>query len=180
MAVKQDISVRFWSKVYVDGPLLAHVVELGQCWMWTGARFRQGYGQINIGRRRNDGAHRLSWRLNCGAIPDGLRVCHHCDNPGCVRPGHLFLATAKGNFEDMCKKGRRKIATGDRRNFARHPEQLPRGENHRCAKLTEERVRHLRARVAAGERQVDLAREVGISRSSMSSLILRESWKHVS
>lgn len=177
--MRKSIEERFWAKVNKDGPVPEHMPHLGPCWVWTGSRFPLGYGTVSVASRQNQGAHRVSWRLTQGPIPEGLMVCHRCDNRPCVRPSHLFLSTAKGNFDDMVRKGRRNVARGDRLFFARHPEMLVRGENHRCAKLTEEQVRELRARVAAGERQADLAREAGISRASMSKMILRESWKHV-
>ncbi len=89
---------RFWPKVQKsDG-----------CWTWLAAKDHLGYGKIGAGTRKEGEllAHRASWIINNGAIPDGLVVCHRCDNPSCVRPDHLFLGTMKDNTMDMVRKGR--------------------------------------------------------------------------
>lgn len=90
-----SVESRFWSKVQ----------KTDDCWLWRATRFPKGYGQIKIkGRRRL--AHRVAWELTNGPIPDGLQVCHHCDNPPCVRPDHLFLGTQSDNIQDAVSKGR--------------------------------------------------------------------------
>jgi hypothetical protein len=89
---------RFWSKVNKsDG-----------CWTWTGSKTTAGYGLIWNGKDTSAPVyvHRLSWELHFGEIPDGLSVCHRCDNPTCVRPDHLFLGTDKDNSDDKITKGR--------------------------------------------------------------------------
>lgn len=86
---------RFWVKVRKsDG-----------CWEWTAASKQGGYGKIAVGRRLML-AHRVSWELANGPIPDGLLVCHTCDNPPCVRPDHLFLGTQTDNMRDAVRKNR--------------------------------------------------------------------------
>lgn len=102
--------VRFWKHVDKKGPT--------ECWLWTGCLYHYGYGQFNY-----EGAHRFSWKLVNGPIPNGQYVCHTCDIPICVNPDHLFLGTAKDNFHDAIRKGR-----------------TPRGENQRSAALTEKEV----------------------------------------
>lgn len=93
---------RFWAKVD----------KSGDCWVWTASVFRErlGYGKFQTGSNRGESrvayAHRVSWELHFGPIPNGLFVCHHCDNPPCVRPDHLFLGTAADNVRDMDRKGR--------------------------------------------------------------------------
>lgn len=98
-ALKLTLEQRFWAKVKkADG-----------CWLWTGAGSRKGeHGRIGIGGR-SEGialAHRLSWELHHGPVPDGFCVCHRCDNPPCVNPAHLFLGTKGDNNRDMYAKGR--------------------------------------------------------------------------
>lgn len=92
---------RFWS----------HVDKTGDCWLWTASVFkdRYGYGKFNAASEKPTRvvyAHRFSWELANGPIPDGLWVLHHCDNPPCVRPDHLFLGTQSANVADMHSKGR--------------------------------------------------------------------------
>lgn len=103
---RRHLHERFWEKVNVNAP--------GGCWEWTGSRTMagRGYGTIGIGGRSTL-AHRVSWEIKNGPIPDGpghhgVCVLHRCDNPPCVRPDHLFLGTQKDNVEDMDTKGRRR------------------------------------------------------------------------
>ena len=87
------------------------IVEPGGCWVWTGWLTSHEYGCMLIGSRtdksrRKVGAHRISWELHFGMIPDGLYVCHHCDVPSCVNPAHLFVGTGVDNMQDAKRKGR--------------------------------------------------------------------------
>lgn len=101
---------RFWRKVRKSE-------EPDGCWIWIASRRFHGYGQIApagvIGKPVP--AHRASWEMHFGPIPDGLCVCHRCDVPACVRPDHLFLGTKKDNSEDMVAKGR---STAGPRNWS--------------------------------------------------------------
>lgn len=106
----RPLSERFWEKVDKDGPVPQHV--LGQCWKWSAAVSIGGYGVIGRGRA-DEGmtyAHRVSWEIHNGPIPDGYYVLHHCDNPPCCNPAHLFLGTYGDNNRDARQKGRNQAA----------------------------------------------------------------------
>ncbi len=87
---------RFWSKV--------EMIPFHSCWEWTGD-MNKAHGK-NYGRFNMKKAHRISYELTYGKIPDGLFVLHKCDNPPCVRPEHLFLGTHLDNMRDKVLKGR--------------------------------------------------------------------------
>ena len=99
---KPTIADRLWAKVDRKGRFNR---EIGRCWEWTGYRHPMGHGMIGDGRRLVY-THRVSWEITNGPIPSGLLVCHHCDNPPCVRPSHLFVGTQADNVRDMWAKGR--------------------------------------------------------------------------
>lgn len=86
---------RFWAKV----------TKTEGCWEWTGARTSRGYGNVWQGNRSTL-AHRVSWTVHFGSIPEGKHVLHHCDNPPCVKPEHLFLGDHYANMRDCRQKGR--------------------------------------------------------------------------
>lgn len=151
---------RFWAKVH----------KTDTCWVWTGA-LGPRYGAFAAVPPRHVPAHRYSWELHYGPIPDGLRVLHRCDFPPCVRPDHLFLGTQADNVHDMMRKGR---------NSARvKPESLVRGEQHGMAKLTEVLVREIRERVANGERQYRVAQAYRVSGATVSLIVNGHIWKEV-
>ena len=80
-------------------------IKANGCWEWTGA-LAQGYVLIHLRNNNFTKAHRLSWELFRGPIPKGLCVCHHCDNPKCFNPDHLWVGTHADNMKDKDRKGR--------------------------------------------------------------------------
>lgn len=145
----------------------------GACWPWTGYT-QNGYGVLKYGRRGSSPvrAHRVAYELAHGLIPEGLFVCHHCDNPPCCNPAHLFVGTAADNAQDMVAKGRHGSIV--------KRETRPRGERNPSSKLTEESVRQIRREWAAGGvRQRDLAKRFGVDKQVVWSVIHRLTWAHV-
>ena len=99
------------------------------CWLWLGyVHCKFGYGRLQF-NMRTELAHRWSWIIHRGEIPDGLSVLHKCDNAHCVNPDHLFLGSLADNTADMCAKGRQRGAVG---------------EANRNAKLTADQVAKIR------------------------------------
>jgi len=149
---------RFWTKVDRRNP--------DECWIWTAATNGAGYGKLNSGGQRGRTllAHRVSYELHFGAIPDDRMVCHSCDTPSCVNPSHLWLGDAKANVQDMCAKGR--IGTYDRH-----------GEGNPAHKLTRADVVTIRTRLRSGERQRVLAVEYGVSKSLVSEIKRERLWR---
>lgn len=96
----QDVHTRFWSRVDIKGE--------DECWPWTSSRDPHGYGVFSI-NSRNTAASRAAYILKNGTIPDRLRINHHCDNPPCCNPRHLYAGTAAENTRDMVIRGRQKV-----------------------------------------------------------------------
>jgi hypothetical protein len=120
-----------------------------------------GYGWVS---ERREYAHRFFYQVFVDDVPTGMQVNHHCDNPRCVRPDHLFLGTPQDNSRDAMEKGRLN-------NFF-----LP-GNLHRRARLTHEQVETIRARETLGERQSWLAVEYGVKRTTISGVVHRYNWR---
>lgn len=163
--------IRFWSKVDKKSP--------DECWPWKGTGSSNGYGHFSY-KHKPLAATRVMWRLHHGQDPYPLFMCHHCDNPTCVNPSHLFLGTQKDNIADRDAKGR-----------------VCRGENQFASKLTERTVFLIRS--IYGERrqpyaeqrdrlrkgayapitQKELAKLFSIGRSTLMSVLNRKTWKHI-
>lgn len=145
---------RFWSKVSRLGP--------DECWEWRASRI---YGDMPYGRFSRPGgkhvyAHRYSYELHHGPIPERQLVLHRCDNPGCVNPAHLFVGTHQDNVDDMESKGRAHREWGN--------------------KLTEQNVIDIRNRYSLGGIIMkDLAQEYGVSMVTIISIVKRRTWRHI-
>jgi len=145
------------------------------CWLWRGSLTAKGYGRIKI-KRKHYGAHRLSWIVHNGDIPDGLCVCHKCDTPQCVNPSHLFLGSHADNQRDCQRKGRR--ASGAAHGHYKKPEAWPRGRRHFRAKLSDEKVRYIREMRGAVPQRV-LAEKFNVPQTAISAVQRNKTWRHV-
>lgn len=148
------------------------IVRTNGCWMWQGKPGGTGYGSFSI-RGKAMGAHRASYTLLVGPIPDGLWVLHRCDVPLCVNPAHLFLGTAADNNADMDAKGRARRDTTAARLAGAPP---LRGERNGEAKLTAAQV--LAIRDDPRLHRV-IAAEYGVSKPLISHIKTRRLWRHL-
>lgn len=136
------------------------------CWIWTSSLSSDGYGALYRGGRGSKyaNAHRVSYELNRGSIPDGMCVCHRCDVRACVNPDHLFLGTHADNMRDMFAKGRQPRAIGER---------------NANAKLTIDDVRTIRAMLASGHTRRSIASKFGTSHQTINKIASGVTWVHV-
>jgi len=157
--VPQETIDRFWS----------YVKKTDGCWEWQRAIW-DGYGIFGL-RRRTIRAHRFSWTITNGAIPDGMLVCHRCDNRKCVRPDHLFLGTDKDNHRDCRGKGR--VSPLFNTGYG------SRGDRSGRARLTSEKVLYL-WRVEGKERNcASLARKLGVPPDAVRNVYKGKTWRHL-
>jgi hypothetical protein len=144
MAYKaRPMADRFWEKVD----------KTKDCWVWTAARQSFGYGKFITKKGTSPvGAHRLAYELEVGPIPEGKLVLHHCDNPPCVKPDHLYIGTVQDNVRDRQERGRwKRIKPHDQW-----------GEKNPNAILSDVEVAAMLADFANGGRPVSVARKYGI------------------
>lgn len=171
------VALRFWSKVFKSQ-------QPSECWVWMGARNHKGYGRFSTSHQHTFQSHRIAWMLCNGPIPAGMCVCHHCDNPPCCNPAHLFIGTVADNQADMKRKGR---ATGPKNpvrgsgHYAhQHPELVLRGSKCGMAKLSESLVSEIRDRYSSRTVSMyQLGREYGVARTLIGMIIHRKIWRHV-
>lgn len=154
---------RFYEKVAVSN----------DCWLWTGARGADGYGNILISKRgrisKHGRAHRVSWMLRFGQNPGRKLVLHRCDTPLCVRPDHLFLGTQLSNVRDMISKGRQKVG-GRKFGF---------GPNDRVpyfTKLDFDKAARIRRLLGIGKSCKEIAIEYGVTLAAISRIKRNKSW----
>jgi len=150
-----DSITRFWSHVEIN--------DLFDCWNWTACKDRDGYGQFHF-KSKQYKAHRVAWILSYGEIPEGLIVCHHCDNPSCINPTHLFLGTHLDNAKDRDLKGR----------GADH-----RGNDGIESRLKPEQVIAIRELYQTEKNQSEIARMYKMSHSGIGLIVNRKTWKHI-
>lgn len=146
---------------------------LADCWEWCGKADGHGYG-VFVVMNRQLRAHRYAWEITFGPIPAGLNVCHHCDNPPCIRPEHLFVGTQVDNMQDAKAKGRMSMPprrTGDAHWSRQRPELRVRGQRHGNSKLTDQQVVELCRLFNAGVPRPTLARQFGISNTHVGRII---------
>lgn len=133
------------------------------CWNWKLSKNIGGYGVINAFGEQT--AHRVSWIIHNGKIPDGLCVLHKCDNPPCCNPAHLFLGTNQDNMTDKALKKRCNT---------------PKGEKSGCSVLKTKEVLEIRRIHAANEMsQRAIAKKFGVGFKAINKIVLRQRWDHV-
>lgn len=146
-----------WERLYTGCE-----VDANGCWIWMRSVDTSDYGRLYcIGRLL--GAHKVSWILHNGDVPDGVLVLHRCDVRRCVNPRHLFLGTHQSNSDDCIAKGRDKHVSG---------------EQHGNAILTMQEIVIIRSRLAAGETQVSVAKDFGVCQAHVSRIQRGKSWSH--
>jgi hypothetical protein len=143
---------RFWAKVKKGND--------EDCWEWQGSRNTGGYGWFWLGSKPC-GAHRVSYQLAKGSIPDGLEICHNCNNRLCVNPMHLRADTRKANMQDAILAGTKVMAS-----------KLP-------TKLNPDKVRLIRRLYLAGVENKTQAAFFGVSTTTISLIARHKKWKHV-
>lgn len=173
MAQRKSVEERFWEKVDRSGGPDA-------CWEWQASTFHRGYGKFYVDSdRRAVSAHRFAYELTRDPIPEGVFVCHACDNRACVNPTHLWVGTAADNTHDCIQKGRKNTPRGESHS-SNMREVAARGEQNGAAKLTAEKVRQIRLRYSQdGITFERLATEYGVRNATIHRIIHRKTWNHV-
>lgn len=143
---------RFWSGVKKED----------KCWIWIGSKTLKNYGKL-YDRGRVLRAHRISWGLHYGLIPDRMNVLHKCDNPPCIRPDHLFLGTHQDNSDDMVNKLR-----------------TVHGSKHHRSKLSELKVKEIFRLRDSGMSQRKIGAIFGVSKPTIRYVLTGKTWRHVS
>ena len=164
--------------------LLRNTKVDGECLLWTGARTTNGYGQIKF-RGRLLHVNRASVMVHIGPIPEGMFACHHCDNPPCINPAHLYIGTASDNMQDKVRRGRCNMPRGDKHYariaaMSRPPKVLPgKARGSRCwsAKITEADVSIIRE-CSRFLFQREIGEIFGLTQATVSKVILGATWKH--
>lgn len=166
----EQFRVKFWSRFKItEGS--------NPCWLWTGAKDKDGYGIIVIRGMTANGnvfVHRVAYLITHGSIPDGHGVLHKCDTPSCARPTHLFSGTQVDNMKDAASKNR--TAIGDKNGMHTHTESRPRGERNGRARLTKENVIEIKRRLLNGTTHETLASEMKVCRQHITDISNGRKW----
>lgn len=133
-----------------------------ECWEATGFLNKGGYKKMIV-QGKTMLAHRVSFLLFNGSIPNGMQVCHKCDNPKCLNPKHLFLGSAMDNMQDKINKGRHRGAKS--------------GDMHHSSRLTAWQVSEIRKKLNNKTNQYEIAKEYGVSQSIISNIKTGKRWK---
>lgn len=153
---KRPLAERLWRRVVIGTP--------DECWPWTGYKSHQGYGRIGGLGRDLQLCHRVAYELTYGPIPDNVAVLHHCDNPPCCNPAHLFLGDNQDNVDDKMEKGR----------F------VPmKGETNGSSKFTKETIIEIRNLRAAGMTFAAISKICGVSKSHVKRIAKHQAWVHI-
>lgn len=184
LVLSETETVRFWQKVDKSP-------HPKGCWEWTGSKDMKGYGKVWKSKKLVT-ATRISLRMKLGhPFPaDTPFACHHCDNPGCVNPDHLYLGHFKSNAIDSVTRGRwngakwsksngEKISELLKEHIKKNPDWVIRGEAKVLAKLTEAKIRSIRSESMAGIGARPLAAKYGVSRTLIRMVVSRKIWTHV-
>jgi len=151
------LAERFWA--------LVDIRNENECWPWLGTKSKKGYGKITYNGKPKKATHVLIYLTTGDWIEPGLCTCHHCDNPSCVNPAHIFIGTNADNVADMISKGRKAWAVG---------------ENVGSSKLTKQDVLEIRyLREVEKWKYRELSEKFGVSTSSIRSIVIGNAWKHV-
>lgn len=154
MHLTGDNITNFWKKV----------TKTDYCWNWNAAIYRaSGYGRMHT-CNKVQAAHRISWFLNVGVIPENMFVLHKCDNRICVNPDHLWLGTKQDNYDDMKAKGRERKALGS---------------NSGNSKLNERDVLEIRRLYSVGMRACDIAIKFNMTKTTIGQIVKRQTWRHI-
>lgn len=148
--------------VTVEDRIYRNLKSNGDCLEWTGYRDKHGYGHMSVNGVPTL-VHRTMWEVHNGPIPEGMCICHHCDNTSCVRIDHLFLGTQNDNNQDCIRKGRAR-----KRGLQ--------GEDHNQAKLTEDQIMEIRT---SNEQGKILAKRYDVTQTTISEIQKGKSWQHL-
>jgi len=149
--------IRFWAKVK----------KTSSCWEWQGCKNNKGYGMFRVNNKHKY-VHRFSYEIHKGEIPKGKFVCHHCDNPSCVNPDHLFCGTNSDNLMDASRKGRLK-----NRNH-------PTGSKNGFSKLNEQKVKKIKKQLMDKTKTYEeISKPYGVDKTTIGLIARNKTWAHV-